>query len=259
MSVFFTKAIVRAPAPTFSQGISTSQLGSPDYILALHQHQEYTKALKSCGVDVVQLKPASDFPDSTFVEDVAIVHEYGVILTNPGVESRKGEVSLIQTKLCSLYKNIYRITMPGTMDGGDILRVDNHFFIGISARTNAAGGYQLAGFLKKEGFSSDLIDITSIPGLLHLKSGISYMGDRNLLVTKSLIGHRLFANFKCHLIEPDEEYAANCVRINDKVLLPTHNPKTNRLIQSRGYQILELDMSEFRKMDGGLSCLSIRF
>ncbi len=182
----FQRAIVRPPAQSFNQGLTTAQLGSPDFELALAQHERYCTALQKCGLDLVRLNAEEKYPDSTFVEDVAVLTPEVAILTNPGAESRKGEVASMRPVLERYYKNVSAITSPGTLDGGDICEAGQHFFIGISERTNEEGGRQLAEFLAKAGFTSSFVTVTGIPGILHLKSGIAFLGDNRLVLDRCI-------------------------------------------------------------------------
>ena len=149
----FQHAIVSPPAKTFTKGLTTANLGIPDFDLALFQHELYIKALQKCGVEVIQLEADEGYPDSTFVEDVALLADRAAIIANPGAPSRKGEVTPMRNILGHFFQQFYTITPPGTLDGGDICQAGNHFFIGISERTNEEGGCQLAEFLTKEGFT----------------------------------------------------------------------------------------------------------
>jgi len=255
----FQRAIVRPPAKTFNQGLTTAQLGAPDFDLALVQHARYCEALQKCGLELIWLDPEESYPDSTFVEDVAVLTDQAAILTNPGAESRKGEVASMRPVLERFYQNICTIASPGTLDGGDICEAGQHFFIGISERTNPEGGRQLAEFLKSEGFTSSFIQVTGIPGILHLKSGIAYLGDNRLVLIDAFAGQSQFENYDIIRVDEAENYAANCVRVNDYVLLPNGYPILGQSLAHHGYRVLALDMSEYRKMDGGLSCLSLRF
>ncbi len=179
----FSRAIVRSPGTNFSDGISTSTAGRADYDQAMVQHTAYCQALESCGLDLVRLEADLRFPDSTFVEDAAVlVHEFAIV-TNPGAKSRNGEKELIRPVLKSLFEKVYSIEPPGTLDGGDICQVDNHFLIGLSERTNIEGGKQLSEQLKEHGYSSDFVDCSKFPGLLHLKSGIAYLGEGIMVVS----------------------------------------------------------------------------
>lgn len=255
----FTKAIVRMPAANFADGLTTVDLGTPDFGKTLQQHQRYCEALMQCGLKVIHLEADTEHPDSTFVEDVAIVTAHGAILTRPGAESRAGEVSNIKASLQQFYPEMAEITEPGTLDGGDICEAGNHFIIGISLRTNETGAKQLASWLATHGYTSDFVDIRSVAGILHLKSGISYIGDNRMVVIDSLANHPAFKDFELVRTKPEEDYAANCVRVNDHVLMASGFPVLQNTLEKLGYSIITLDMSEYQKMDGGLSCLSLRF
>lgn len=254
-----TKAIVRQPAPNFAEGLTSVDLGRPSFELVLRQHQAYCAALQECGLSLIHLTAEPDFPDSTFVEDVAILTEQGAILTRPGAESRAGEVTRMQPTLAQFYPELAEITAPGTLDGGDICEAGSHFIIGISHRTNQAGAQQLARWLEQRGYTSDTIDIRAVPGILHLKSGIAYLGENRMVVIDALAKEAALCRFELVHTIASEDYAANCVRVNGHVLMATGFPVLEATLCALGYSVLALDMSEFQKMDGGLSCLSLRF
>lgn len=257
--VRFTHAIVRPPAASFSAGLTTADLGSPDVTLALAQHAAYCHALPKLGLSVTHLEPDPDFPDSTFVEDTAIVTARGAIVTRPGAASRAGEVAAIRACLASHVPVLSTIESPGTVDGGDICQAGEHFFIGLSERTNAAGAEQLAAWLVSIGFTASTIDIRRIPGLLHLKSGIAWLGARQMVVAQALAEHPDLRGYARIVARAEQTYAANCVRINAAVLIPAGFPELSARIAASGHALMPLEMSEFRKMDGGLSCLSLRW
>src|ERR687889_93782 len=150
----FSHAIVRAPAATFADGITSSDLGAPHLALALEQHEAYCRTLEKLGLSIKRLPPDPEFPDSTFVEDAAIVTGKGAILTRPGAPSRAGEVMAMGEALCRWFPELDRITPPGTVDGGDICEAGDHFFIGVSHRTNEEGAAQLAHWLAQRGYTS---------------------------------------------------------------------------------------------------------
>ena len=204
----FKKAIVRKPSTTYSQGLSSSGLGKPDFQLCLVQHQAYCKALKTCGLEIIELKAEENYPDSTFVEDTAIVTKKCAIITHPGHESRREEVESIAKEL-KKHRPIERIEAPGTLDGGDIMQVENHFYIGLSDRTNKEGTRQLSSFLNNYGYTASTINVRDI---LHLKSGINYIGDGVMVMMESLKELKEVASFEKILITPEETYASNCVR-----------------------------------------------
>ena len=255
----FRNAIVRVPGENFEDGLTNATLGKPSYPKALEQHAAYCFALERCGLRVLSLPADSQHPDSTFVEDTAIVTSRWAILARPGAKSRQGEVSAIREALGRFFSAFQQIQPPGTLDGGDICEAGNHFFIGLSHRTNEDGARQLAGFLAGDGFSSSVVDIRAMNGVLHLKSGIAYLGDNHLVVMDSMADQPHFRNYDLIRVEPEETYAANCVRVNDYVLLPSGRPRLESALKQCGYKINPLDMTEFEKMDGGLSCLSLRF
>lgn len=259
MSHIFSRAIVRPPGRNFADGLTMADLGAPDYETALVQHSAYCEALEQCGLTLVRLAPDNDFPDSTFVEDTAVLTNDVAVITRPGAESRLGETVAIKTELESWYDKLDLVQPPGTIDGGDVCLAGDRFLIGISDRTNLDGAGQLADHFAAAGFSSQFVDITRFPGLLHLKSGISYLGDNRLMVTEPLRNAEFLGGLEPIVVPEGEEYAANCVRINDHVLLPAGNPVISSTLAGLGYHLIELEMSEFRKMDGGLSCLSLRF
>jgi len=255
----FTRAIVRPPAPNFSQGLTTAGLGAPDYPRALEQHQAYCEALTQCGLTVTRLPADAAFPDSTFVEDTAIVTNQCAVLARPGAPSRSGEIASMRAALVQFFSELKAIAAPGTVDGGDICEANGHFFIGISERTNEAGARQLSALLAPLGYTSSFADIRNDDSLLHLKSGLAYLGDNRLVVTESVAGRTEFAGYDQILVDANEQYAANCVKVNDHVLMAAGYPLFAGKLRDRGYHTIALDLSEFEKMDGGLSCLSLRF
>ena len=255
----FQSAIVRPPASNFAAGLTTQNIGLPSFEKALQQHASYCQALLHCGLELTELPADPDFPDSTFVEDTAILTPRGAILARPGAASREGEVVAMRPALALFYDNLAEIKAPGTLDGGDICEAGEHFFIGISKRTNQDGAKQLADFLSQLGYTSHFVDVRGVRGILHLKSGIAYLGEGRLALIDVLADHPAFHRFEIIHLEPQENYAANCVRINDYVMTAAGFPRFHQALQAAGYQPLPLEMSEFQKMDGGLSCLSLRF
>lgn len=254
----FTSAIVRPPAETFAQGISTAGLGPPDLALALAQHAAYCDALQRLGVALSPMPPDSALPDSTFVEDTAIVTRHGALVARPGALSRRREVAAMREVLVSRYGSVAEIEAPGTLDGGDVCQVGGHFLIGLSRRTNDEGARQLARWLGSSGFTAATIDIRDISLLLHLKSGVAWLGARTLAVTEALAGHSALREYEQLVVSPAESYAANCVRINGAILMPAGFPDLARRVAPLCREVVTIDVSEFAKMDGGLSCLSIR-
>jgi dimethylargininase len=255
----FTNAIVRQPSENFADGLTSVDLGVPDLEKALVQHRAYCDALRRCGLELFELEADARFPDSTFVEDTAILTDSCAVVMRPGATSRTGEIESMAETLASYYDNLDRVQPPGTIDGGDVCHADDHFLIGISERTNEEGARQLSSFLEASGFTSSHVDIRGIDGILHLKSGISYLGENRMLATKEFADSAHLARYEIVTVPEGEEYAANCVRLNEHLLFAAGFPKSKAKLESIGYQLIELEMSEFQKMDGGLSCLSLRF
>jgi len=215
---------------------------------------------------VTHLPAAEQYPDSTFVEDTAVIirphsptGRHCAVITRPGADSRKGETASIEQILAQTFEETRAILAPGTLDGGDICEADDHFFIGISRRTNEQGAAQLAEFLISFGYSSSFVDIRNMERILHLKSGMAYLGNKRLVVTGDFAGLPQFADYELVRLNPGDEYAANCVLINNTVLITAGFPVFESTLKSLGYQTLQIDMSEFQKLDGGLSCLSLRW
>lgn len=237
-------------------GISHARLGIPDYPLALDQHEQYVKALESCGLEVMVLEPDEAFPDSTFIEDTCLVTPHGAILTNPGAASRKGEIEAVAQAIASLGLPLEKIFHPGTLDAGDIMMAGTHYYVGLSQRTNSEGILQLSCLLAKYGYTCSSISLATV---LHLKTGISYLENNCLLAWGEFLTKPELKNFTLLPVDEQEAYAANAVWINGRVLVAKGFPKTKKMIEKQGYATLEVDLSEFRKLDGGLSCLSLRF
>lgn len=252
----FKKAIVRTPCEEMIHGITAASLGKPDYRLALKQHAAYVDALRSCGLQVSILEADPGFPDSTFVEDVALCTSNFAVLTNPGASSRNGEKTAMLPVLERFFPLVERIDKPGTLDAGDVMRVGAHIYIGISQRTNHEGADQLIGILEKHGMSGQKVQLKE---MLHLKTGVSYLENHKMLLSGEFCMHPAFAHFEKIEVEEAESYAANSLWINGTVLVPRGFPGTLRKIKDAGYPTLEVEVSEFRKLDGGLSCLSLRF
>lgn len=252
----FSHAIVKTPCRAMVDGISAANLGRPDYQKALAQHADYIEALQACGLQVTVLPADEDFPDSTFVEDVALMTPHCAILTNPGAASRTLETQSMLRTLGEFYKKVEVIEAPGNVEGGDIMMVGEHYYIGLSERTNRAGAEQMIAILEKYGLHGSVVDLTDV---LHLKTGLGYLENNNLLACGEFLSKPEFQQFNLLPVDPEEVYAANSVWVNGTVLTPAGFPKTKALIASAGYVIKEIDVCEFQKLDGGLSCLSLRF
>ena len=252
----FTKAIVRIPCIAMVNGLSRANLGSPDYQKALLQHSDYVEALKECGLQVTVLPADENFPDSTFVEDVALMTPHCAILTNPGAPTRSLETRSMLETIRDFCSNVETIDSPGTVEAGDIMMVGDHYYIGLSDRTNQGGAEQMIAILESYGMQGSVVELTEV---LHLKTGLGYLENNKLLACGEFLSKPEFQQYHLLEVDPEEAYAANSVWINGTVLTPKGFPKTRSLIETAGYKVREVDVSEFQKLDGGLSCLSLRF
>ena len=255
----FRNVIVRRPCRALVEGITSNpQLGKPDYELALRQHDSYIAALKQCGVQVTVLPADERYPDSCFVEDPAVITRKCAIITNPGAPSRNGEKDEIIGAIREFFPEgkIEYITAPGTLEGGDVMMVGDHFYVGRSARTNAEGIRQFIEILEKHGLSGSEVSLEEV---LHLKTGVNYLENGNMLVSGEFVDKPEFTKYNRIEIPEAEAYAANCIWVNGTVIVPEGFPAVEKAVREAGYPVLLVDTSEFRKLDGGLSCLSLRF
>jgi dimethylargininase len=255
----FKNAIVRRPCKALVDGITSApELGKPDYELALKQHDKYIEALKNCGVAVTVLPADEDFPDSCFVEDTAVLTRKCAIISNPGAVTRNLEAQKMIPTIKEFFPEdkIEYIKYPGTMEGGDVMMVGDHFYIGLSARTNQEGIRQFIEILEKHGLTGSAVPLTEV---LHLKTGINYIENNNMLASGEFIDKPDFADFNKIIIPQEEAYAANCIWMNGKVIVPEGYPTVEKSVRDAGYEVILVDTSEYKKLDGGLSCLSLRF
>ena len=255
----FKNVIVKTPCKNVCEGITGApELGKPIYEKALLQHSAYIEALKGCGVKVTLLEADDEYPDSCFVEDVAVVTENCAVITTPGAASRNGETKGIIPVISNFYESgvIEYIKAPATLEGGDVMMAGDTFYVGKSARTNEEGIGQFTDILSKYGYKVIPVPLERV---LHLKTGVNYIENNTLLVCGEFIDKKVFSDYKKIIIPESESYAANCIWVNSKVLVPAGYPITAKLIEQAGYEVVLVDTSEFRKIDGGLSCLSLRF
>lgn len=252
----FKYAIVRQPAPNFGDGLTTAVgMEPPDPDRMMAQHAAYVALLKELGLFIWPIDADPAFPDGHFVEDTAVVFPEAAVIARPGAPSRRGETEVVAPALAQ-FRDLHFIEPPGELDGGDVLRVERRFFIGLSHRTNEAGADQMAAILRKYDYA---VTPAPVGDGLHLKSGVTHVGDGRLLTTPAFANNAVFYAFEKIIVEPDEAYAANTLLINDHLVMPAGFPKTRRQLEPLGREIRELEMSEARKMDGGLTCLSLRF
>jgi dimethylargininase len=226
-----------------------------DLDLAIQQHYRYTEILRQAGVEVAVLPEEPDLPDATFVEDTVVILDELAILCRPGVKSREAEIEKIQTAVGAI-RAIHRITAPGTLEGGDVLRVGRTFYVGCSRRTNAEGIQQLDELVSPFGYR---VESAHIRRCLHLKSAVTSPAEGMLLVNPEWIDCAPLRGFELLRVLAGEPWGANTLNVNDSVLVPASVPRTADLLESRGLRVCRLDISELQKAEAGLTCLSVLF
>lgn len=251
----FTHAICRKPGLNFSHGLTTVQGAKPDYAVMMTQHDAYVGALRKLGLQVDVLEPLAEFPDAYFVEDAAIMTAELAIVTRPGAKARRGEAAAIEPVIAK-HRPIARIEAPGKLDGGDVLFVGRHALIGVSERSNPEGAEQLGEILEDHGYTWTAVPVAEG---LHFKSSVNWVGGKNLLVTEDFAGMDELEGYRQIVVDPAETYSANVLWINGTLLVPAGYPKTRKKLEALGLPMIDLDTSEARKMDGGLTCMSLRF
>ena len=253
----FTRAITRCPAASITEGLRAEDIGTPDLDQMLKDHAHYVATLKKTGAEVIELPPLDDLPDAVFVEDTALCLPEGAVLMRPGAPSRMGEVAHMAPALRNLYDEVREISGPGHIEGGDILVTGREILVGRSDRTDAAGVAELSGIVGDWGHS--LREVFTPPGVLHFKTDCSLLDGETILSTKRLDASGCFEGYRVLQVADGEEAAANSIRFNQFVLMPAGFPRTAEMLGKAGYDVVEINNSECAKLDGGMSCLSLRF
>ncbi|MCX7889616.1 MAG: arginine deiminase family protein [Rhodobacteraceae bacterium] len=254
----FTHAITRRPATTITAGLRAVDTGTPDLATMERHHADYVAALRSTGATVIELGPLEDFPDSVFVEDTALCLPEGAVVMRPGAPSRLGEAAAMAPHLRALYAEVRSIEgQDSFIEGGDILVTEREILVGRSARTNAAGIAELARLVA--GWGHRLREVATPPGVLHFKTDCSLLDAETILATRRLDASGCFAGYRVIHTAEGEEAAANTIRFNGLVLMPAGFPRTRDRLAAAGYDLREIANSECAKLDGGMSCLSLRF
>ena len=269
-------AIVRDVATTYDKCVKPAGSITPiDVPLAQAQHRAYCNVLKKSGLKLIRIPADDRFPDCCFVEDPAIVIGDTAIISRLGVKSRRGEEMAVRNTLAR-YKTIRWIKPPGTIEGGDVLQIGRNIYIGLSERTNLSAIRQVKAIAAEHRY--EVIPVR-VKGMIHLKTGCTYLGNNCVTLVKGpaqpdgrsggQLDEKSFAGYKRIIIPKLESYSANCLSINGRVLIPKGYPRTRQLIKNnarltgcevgQGFKIIELDMSEFRKGGGSLTCLSLLF
>jgi dimethylargininase len=225
------------------------------YERACAQHKQYEDALRSLGMDVISLDAENDLPDSVFVEDVALVLDECAIMLNPGASSRRPEVASVERTLAP-YREIFRINLPGTVDGGDILTVGKTVYVGLSSRSTENAIEQIKAILEPNGYQVRGVRVT---GCLHLKSAVTQVKENTLLINPEWVPKDDFPRMKFIEVNPSEPYAANAVLVDGAIIYPSSFPKTQAKLQAAGIRMVIVDADELAKAEGAVTCCSLIF
>ena len=254
----FTHAITRKPAASITAGLRAVDTGSPDLATMQAHHADYIATLRATGATVIELDALEAYPDSVFVEDTALCLPAGAVIMRPGAPSRLGEAAEMAPHLAALYGDIRQIAGADSfIEGGDILMTETEILVGRSARTNAAGIAELAALTADWG--ETVREVHTPPGVLHFKTDCSLLDAETILSTRRLSDSGCFKGYRLIDVAEGEEAAANTIRFNDLVLMPAGFPRTRDRLLAAGYALREIGNSECAKLDGGMSCLSLRF
>ena len=253
----FTKAITREPAQSVTRGLRAADTGTPDLGQMRLDHADYIATLREAGADVTVLPAAEAFPDSVFVEDAALCLHNCAILMRPGAPTRLGEVAEIAPTIRALYEQVFEIQGPGFIEGGDILTTEREVLVGTSARTDAAGVAELRDIIAPLGHTLRVVETP--PDVLHFKTDCSLLDADTILATKRLDASGCFDGYRVLHTADGEEAAANAIRFNQFVLMAAGFPKTAAMLRQEGFDVREIGNTECAKIDGGMSCLSLRF
>ena len=250
-----TYAIVRNPGPDAAEGLTTQSGRPPRQAVLQQQHAAYCHALVALGVELIRLEPEPGYPDAYFVEDTAVVTPEVAVITRPGAIERRGEEHAV-AQILQRYRTLKVIHPPGTLDGGDVMIVDRHVYIGLSRRTNPHGADQLTRILAPYDYHCTQV---AVHDGLHLKSSVNSLGDQQLLLHASWADRPEFDGYDKILVDPSEAHACNTLWFNGHLIIPEGYPQTRALLEATGKPLISVQTSQIHRMDGGLTCLSIRF
>lgn len=224
-----------------------------DVDVARAQHTGYERALEEAGCVVQRIEASQEWPDAVFIEDTAVVLDEVAIVARPGAASRRAEIDGVERALAER-RTLKRIEAPGTLDGGDVLRVGRRIFVGCSSRTNAAGIAQLQSLTR--GFGYEVRPI-AVSGCLHLKSAVTATADDTLLVNRQWIPDADLDDFELIDVDPGESFAANVLRVDDRLIHAAAFPRTRERLEQRGYAVIPVELSELAKAEGAVTCCSL--
>ncbi len=256
-SFTFSHAVCRRPSRSIVNGLRAVDTGAPDFKLFDKHHLDYINALKLTGAKVTVLDAMDAYPDSVFVEDAALCLPKLAIVMRPGAPTRFGEANEMAPHLNAHYSIVRTIDGPGFIEGGDILVTEQEILVGKSARTNSDGVAELYNIVRDYGY--ELREVQTPPDVLHFKTDCSLLDEETILSTKRLAQTGCFKGYRVLHTEDGEEACANSIRFNDLLIMPKGFHKTADMLDRAGYKISQIGNSEAEKLDGGMSCLSLRF
>lgn len=249
-------ALTHPPTATLDRGERTYVARAPiDVARARRQHTAYRDVLRECGARVVTLDTNSEFPDAVFVEDTAVVLDEIAVMASPGAESRRGEVPGVELALRA-FRELRRIQLPATLDGGDVVVADRTIFVGASSRTNEAGALALGAHTREFGYTVQRVPLRDC---LHLKSACCVLPDGRLLVNPAWLDESALAGFTRVAIPRGEPFAADFAVVNGTIIVSESNPRTADMLRAQGFVVRATPLTEFEKAEGGVTCLSIIF
>lgn len=253
----FTHALCRSPARSVTDGLRALDQGDPDPMVFTAEHAAYVSALRDAGCEVAVLDADEAYPDSVFIEDPALVLNGVAIVLRPGAATRLGEAAALRPALAAHMRDVIDLETDGFVDGGDILCTDDRVLLGLSARTTRQGAEDLAPIVEGLGYRLDILQTP--PEILHFKTESSLLDHETVLATPGLAASGAFEEMRVIETAPGEEAAANAIRVNDRVFLSAGYPETADRLGAAGYRVVELNTSQAALVDGGLSCMSLRY
>ncbi len=249
-------ALTRAVSPSIDRcQLSRMPRQAIDFARADAQHREYESYLRELGAAVISLEGEPEMPDSVFVEDPAVVLDEIAVIARMGADARRAETESVARALAK-FRMLRCIGEPGTLEGGDVVRVETSFFVGLSERTNAAGIEQFAGFVEMFGYSVEAVPVT---GCLHLKSACCYLGRETLLANRAWFDAAPLRRFRILDVAPEEPWAADVLAVGDAIVMPDSFPATRRILEREGFDVRAVDISELTKAEAGVTCMSLLF
>jgi dimethylargininase len=253
----FSHAMCRKPSRSITDGLRALNVGDPNYDLFCQQHQHYVAALRETGASIIELEANESYPDSVFIEDAALCIAGVAIVLRPGAPSRFGEAANLMPELQKVFRKVVTLSGQGYVDGGDVLVTETDVFIGLSARTNQQGFDELASIVETLGYNAKKINTPT--DVLHFKTDCGLLDDTTIFASSRLASTGCFNGYKVIESSDQEIAAANLIRFNDTVFISSGYPDTKRLLEDHGYKVRCIDTTEAAKVDGGLSCMSLRF